>query len=409
MPAKDTAKILAHLRNLMREVQIPEALLLPSSDVSSGGVTAAGLSAYIVPSSDAHSSEYISERDKRRQFVSGFTGSAGTAVITHDQALLWTDGRYFLQASQELDETSWKLMRDGLVETPSIGDWLGRNLPAHSVVGIDATLYEEDLYLTLASKLRENRLKLFHTKQNLVDLVWSDRLDIYHQIKRKHPFPFKKKLCLLRPKQELKPLIQLRVENCGKSMREKLKSVRDQMKTLNIGATVVTSLDEIAWLLNVRGSDIPFGTVFFAYAILTDTHLKLFTDLARLDASGAGEIRRALQAEEENLELYEYDHFYAYLESFLAQEIVSAGRKVFLSGQTNHFVHSLVPLELVHKDMSLVNKLKIIKNPSEIESAKTIHIRDSITLVELFYKLDKQFDPSSFFISSVPKIYTFLN
>ena len=161
--AKDTAKILSHLRGLMREVQIAEV--------------AGGLSAYIVPSSDAHSSEYISERDKRRQFVSGFTGSAGTAVITQDKALLWTDGRYFLQASQELDEANWQLMKDGLVETPSIGEWLCRNLPTSSVVGIDTTLYEEDLYLSLANKLRENRLRLFHTKQNLVDLVWNNRSD----------------------------------------------------------------------------------------------------------------------------------------------------------------------------------------------------------------------------------------
>lgn len=162
MPGKDTIKILNHLRALMKEVRIGE------TDPS-------GLSAYIVPSSDSHSSEYISERDKRREFVSGFSGSAGTAVVTQDRALLWTDGRYFLQATQELDESQWQLMRDGLPETPSIGDWLCRNLPPSSVVGIDTTLYQEDLYVSLASKLRENRLGLYHTKQNLVDLVWSDR------------------------------------------------------------------------------------------------------------------------------------------------------------------------------------------------------------------------------------------
>lgn len=161
MPAKDTAKILNQLRSLMKEVRV--------------GDNINGISAYIVPSADAHSSEYLSERDKRRQFVSGFTGSAGTAVITLDRALLWTDGRYFLQAQQELDESQWQLMRDGLPETPSIGDWLNRNLPPTSVVGIDTTLYQEDFYLTLDTKIRENRLQLFHTKQNLVDIVWADR------------------------------------------------------------------------------------------------------------------------------------------------------------------------------------------------------------------------------------------
>lgn len=166
MPAKDTTKILTHLRALMKEVRVGGE----SNNDSSGGLTA-----YIVPSADAHSSEYLSERDKRRQFVSGFTGSSGTAVITLDRALLWTDGRYFLQAQQELDESQWELMRDGLAETPSIGEWLSRNLPSSSVIGIDSTLYQEDYYLTLDSKIRESRLQLFHTKQNLVDLVWSDR------------------------------------------------------------------------------------------------------------------------------------------------------------------------------------------------------------------------------------------
>lgn len=168
------------------------------------------------------------------------------------------------------------------------------------------------------------------------------------------------------------------------------------MKSLNVYATVVTSLDEIAWLLNIRGFDIPYGAVFFAYALITETNLKVFTDLTRLDSSSPTIRQDLCQQAGENLEFGEYGHFYQFIEEFMTKEIVQANRKVFLSGQTNHFIHSLVPHDLVHKDMSIVNKLKIIKNANEIEAAKRVHVRDSVTLVELFYKLDKQFDPSRY-------------
>lgn len=202
-------------------------------------------------------------------------------------------------------------------------------------------------------------------------------------------------LCILRPQQEIKPLIRLNEENYGKSTSEKLKTIRDQMRILNVHSTVITSLDEMAWLLNVRGMDIPFGTVFFAYAIITDTDLKLFTDLERLEASESGAVKRALLEQEPRLELYTYGQFYTYFEDFVKREIVDSPqpRKIFLSSSSNHFVHSLVPFDLIQKDMSLVARLKIIKNQNEVNSAKAIHIRDSITLVELFYKLDKHFQP----------------
>lgn len=198
-----------------------------------------------------------------------------------------------------------------------------------------------------------------------------------------------------RPKQELKPLISLKEDNYGKTTREKLNLIREQMKSSNVNSTVITSLDEIAWVLNIRGFDIPFGTVFFAYAIITLDGLKLFTDLSRLESSGDGAIRRQLLDQEPKCEFHEYHEFYSYLENYVRNEIVPAGLKVYLSNSSNHFVHSLVPPELVHKDMSLVAKLKIIKNSSEIESARRIHVRDSVTLVELFYKLDKHFGPSN--------------
>jgi len=129
------------------------------------------LSAYIVPSGDAHDSEYLAEVDMRRQYVSGFTGSAGTALITQDKALLWTDGRYFLQALKEMD-TNWMLMKDRLPETPSRGEWLVENLEPGSFVGADPMLVSRTAWNDLKDQLEDGGHQLVAVEQNLVDVVW---------------------------------------------------------------------------------------------------------------------------------------------------------------------------------------------------------------------------------------------
>lgn len=361
MPVNDTTKILVKLRSLMKSVNGKE------------------FSAYICPSSDAHGSEYLSEKDKRRQFITGFTGSSGTAVLTNDRALLWTDGRYFLQATQELD-SNWQLMKDGLPETPSIGDWLCNNLGSGSYVGIDATLYEEDLFSSLSAKLKTENINIEHIGQNLVDLIRNE----YEK-----------------PILEYNPLIKLEEKYVGKSTSTKLKEIRDKMKELNTDSLVVTSLDEIAWLMNMRcRGDIPFGTVFFAYALITQNSVKFFINLKRLEEKCDGNItfKQYLLAEDKNFEFYEYEEFYSYFTNFVNKEYIQASntnqkvkRKIFLSSASNHAIHSIVPVEFIHKDLSLLLKFKVIKNESEIASAKRIHTRDSATLVEFFYQIDKHF------------------
>ena len=363
MSIKDTTKLLAKLRTFMKD-----ASLLNGHEIA----------AYIIPSSDAHGSEYLCEKDKRRQFISGFTGSSGTAVLTNQTALLWTDGRYYLQATQELD-SNWQLMKDGLPETPSIADWLLKNLPASSRIGIDATLYEEDLFTSLANKLKTSKIELEHVKENLVDLVWKEY-----------------------DKPMLKPtgLIKLNSAYTGKKTSEKLAQLREQMEKLNCDSLVVTSLDELAWLLNLRGADIPFGTVFFAYCIVTLNSCKLFTDLNRLnavcDSSSQQTFRQYLLDEEKNFEFYDYDEFYSYFADFVKKVYTETNKKkIFLSSSSNHAIHSLVPSEFIHKDLSLILKAKVIKNKSEIESARAVHVRDSASLVEFFCLLDKQFEQTS--------------
>jgi Xaa-Pro aminopeptidase len=341
-----TTRILSELRNLMRNKAVQ---------------------AYIIPSSDAHGSEYLSEKDKRRQFITGFTGSAGTAVVTQDNALLWTDGRYFLQASQQLD-SNWKLMKDGLEDTPSLSSWLIKNMPPSSIVGIDSTLYEEDLFINLENSLSSlSTIQLKNIEPNLIDIVWSKN----------------------RPKLECNELLKVDLSHCGRSLSEKLILIRTQMNEKNAYAIVATSLDEIAWLLNLRSSDIPFGTVFFSYCIITNTGLQLFINLNRL----TDDIRSYLLNQEANIEFFEYESFFSEFQNFYKNEFLNdqirKTSKIWLCPRSSHMLHSLVDDKYLHKEISYLTKLKIIKNQNEIEASKYVHIKDSAVLCEFWHWIEK--------------------
>ena len=348
-----TTRILSELRNLMKNFKIEGK----------------SIQAYIIPSSDAHGSEYLSEKDKRRQFITGFTGSAGTALVTQDNALLWTDGRYFLQASQQLD-TNWKLMKEGLEDTPSLSSWLIKNIPGSSVVGIDSTLYEEDLFVSLENALSYSTLELKSVEPNLVDIVWSAN----------------------RPKLECNQLLKVDLSYCGRKLSEKLKLIRDQMNEKKSYAVVVTSLDEIAWLLNLRSSDIPFNTVFFSYCIITKNGLQLFINMNRL----TDDIRSYLLNEEPNIEFFEYDIFYQEFRSFYTNEFLVEQKKsahdskIWLCPRSNHMLHSLVDEKYLHKEISYLTRLKIIKNKNEIEASKQCHIKDSAVLCEFWHWIENK-------------------
>ena len=292
--------------------------------------------------------------------------SAGTALITQQSALLWTDGRYYLQASQELD-ANWQLMKDGQPSTPTIAEWLNKNLEPQSSIGIDASLYQDDLFNSLASRLKESQLSLVHVEPNLIQRVWGDE----------------------QPSIDFKPLIRLDPTDCGKTCRQKLNEIRSELERIKCGACVVTSLDDIAWTLNMRGSDIPYGAVFFSYLIVSKDSAKLFTNLTRLDAKCDDNMsfREYLLSEESKFEFYEYDEFYDYLRRFGE----SGERRIFLSSTSNHLIHSLFPSNAIHKDASYVTKLRVIKNSAEISAAKRIHARDSRLLVEFFYAMATNF------------------
>lgn len=203
------------------------------------------IQAYIVPSADAHGSEYIAACDARRAFISGFDGSEGTAVITMKDAALWTDGRYFLQAEKQLDN-NWILMKDAIPGTPTQGEWLSKKLPSGSRVGVDPFVISYERWKPLAAQLESAGHMLVPISDNLVDQVWDNR-----------------------PPPPTNPVVPLDIKYAGKTWKEKINEVRQEMANKGAVALVVTALDEIAWLFNLRGSDIDFNPVFFAYGVIT--------------------------------------------------------------------------------------------------------------------------------------------
>lgn len=226
-----------------------------------------GLDAFIVPSTDPHNSEYTASCFERRAFISQFTGSAGTAVITADAAYLWTDGRYFLQAETQLDTNSgWELMRAGLPETPTISVFLAEHLPPGSKIGIDPTLHSVDAADSIRAALEPvgSTLQLEPTP-NPVDVVWAEARPAYPQgAVRIHES-----------------------EYAGMDTPEKLNNLRSQMKTRAAHALILSMLDEVAWLFNIRGDDVPHCPVVIAYAMVTQDQATLYLDLSKVSSDVA--------------------------------------------------------------------------------------------------------------------------
>ncbi|GMN66244.1 hypothetical protein TIFTF001_035343 [Ficus carica] len=332
------------------------------------------LAALVVPSEDYHQSEYVSERDKRRQFVSGFTGSAGLALITTTEARLWTDGRYFLQATQELSD-QWTLMRMG--EDPTVDIWMADNLPENAAIGIDPWCISIDTAQKWERAFAKKGQKLVETSKNLVDEVWKDR-----------------------PPVEINPVIVHPLEFAGRSVEEKLKDLRQKLTQEKARGIIFTTLDEVAWLYNVRGSDVSYCPVVHAYAIVTLDSAFFYVDKRKVSSEVAH------QLEENGIEVREYNAVgsdVSLLESDLKpgeSKIVGNGtyeaaeNKNELvwadSGSCCYALYTKLNSEKVLLRPSPLALAKALKNPIELDGLKKAHIRDGAAVVQYLVWLDKQ-------------------
>lgn len=344
--------------------------------------SAGALNAYIVPSGDAHQSEYIAECDMRRHFISKFSGSAGTAVVTLDKAALWTDGRYHLQAAQQIDPNSWTLMKDGLPDTPTQTDWLKDVLSPGSKVGVDPFLLSHDAWKRLSKELKVRNITLVAVRENLIDQVWEDKAVHLDGIDSPR---------LSRPSNKL---IKLGTDITGKEWAKKVDELREELKKNKAGSIILTALDEIAWLLNLRGSDIDFNPVFFAYCIVTVKDVFLFIDREKL----LPEVEQAIKAvyteptsdnSEHCVRILPYDN----IAEFISKRLVpKESELIWISNRSSEALVSCVPKEQRYLKPSPVCKQKAIKNDTEIQNMKNCHIRDAAALCEYLAWLEKTID-----------------
>ncbi|KAI7889388.1 peptidase M24, structural domain-containing protein [Mucor mucedo] len=311
---------------------------------------------FLAPSEDAHQSEYIAECDKRRHWISGFTGSAGFAIITTTEAALFTDGRYFLQASQQLDN-NWTLMKGGLPGVPTWQEYLINNLPSGSRIGLDPTLINAADAHQLTLELQHLGSSLVPIHENLIDLAWGKD----------------------RPEAPKDKVFVQPVEYAGKSTEDKLKDVHRHLQEKKAAGTVVSALDEIAWLFNMRGSDIECNPVFFAYAIVSESEAILYLDLDKLTE----EVNAHLAAA--HVTTKPYAHFFTDL-----KELQLNGKKLLVNNKTSLAVEVAVGESNVVEERSYITDAKAIKTPAELDGMRACHLRDGAALVHYFAWLENK-------------------
>lgn len=310
--------------------------------------------AYLIPSTDPHQSEYVPKMWQRRQWLTGFTGSAGDVVVTLNKAGLWTDSRYFLQAEEELEGSGIILFKIGLPDTPSIPDWIKSELEDGDTVGIDPRLFSYQEARKLGKELGEKYINLESIEKNLVDEIWEDQPD----------FP-------------LDPIRPHELKYSGESVESKLTRLRGKMAEKGADAHVISTLDAIAWLFNIRGQDVEFNPVVIAYALVTRDGAALFTRREKV----TDPLRDHLN---DLVEIYEYADFKSHL-----KKLTKSSAKVWLDPATvsQWVVDQLADgCDLLFKE-SPVTLFKAIKNETEIAGFKSAHIRDGVAMVKFLYWL----------------------
>ncbi len=316
------------------------------------------LRAFIVPSTDPHMSEYVAPHWEARQWISGFTGSAGTVVVTENEAGLWTDSRYFLQASEQLQGTGIDLYKEKLPETPSIADFLKARFSKGDIVGIDGQVFSLATAKAIKQELREKGIEL-RSFADPFEEIWEERPPIPQNHVFIHPLQY-----------------------AGESCQEKVKRIRQQMEEDNIDVILITALDEIAWVLNLRGNDVHCNPVFVSFLLINHQDVKLFIDEIKLTP----EVKSYLN--DCKVKVYPYMDFYSDLEQSTYTNKVLAD-----PAYLNYAIYQdLSPhCELIeHK--TYVALMKAIRNQTEIGNLHRAMIKDGVALVKFLKWLDTEAD-----------------
>ena len=317
-----------------------------------------GIDAYLVPTADFHESEYVGEFFKCRHFLTGFNGTAGTAVITMNKAGLWTDGRYFVQAEEQLSGSEIKLYRMGEPEFPTLDEFLEAELPVDGCLGFDGRVVNSELGYGLQNLLQEKNVTI-NCSKDLVGEIWTSR-----------------------PAMSCEPIWSLDVKYAGKSTVEKLSDLRDAMKKNKAQIHLMTALDEIAWLFNLRGNDIVNNPVFLSYALITQDEAYLYVqkEAIKEDTKMGKEVCAALA--EAKVQVKEYAEFLQDVAALKNEKILLERKKASFA-----VCESIDASCRIIDEMNPCATMKAVKNATEIENMRRAHLKDGIAVTKFMYWL----------------------
>ncbi len=312
------------------------------------------IDAYLIPTSDFHESEYVGEYFNCRKFLTGFTGSAGTAVVTSCDAGMWTDGRYFVQAAKQLEGSGFKLQKMGQEGVPSIEEYLTEKIPQGGVLGFDGRVVNSRMGRELRDILEEKGVTFVY-EEDLVGEIWTDR-----------------------PELPARPVWILEEKYAGKPASEKIQDLREAMKKARATVHVLTTLDDIVWLLNIRGNDVPNNPVVLSYVVVTMEKLYLFINEAALGR----EVREYLEGL--HVTVKPYNDIYEFIKIFRQERVLLESSRVNFAIRNNLDSSNRVIDELNPTAMA-----KAVKNPVEIENERRAHIKDGVAVTRFMYWLKK--------------------
>lgn len=311
------------------------------------------IDAFIVFSADPHMSEYLPKEWQERKWISGFTGSAGFAVFTKDKAAVWTDGRYFVQAAAELKDSGIELMKEGVEGTPNYIDWIISQTSKDGKVAVNALTTSNNNWKTIENKLKAANLELVNLP--LLDAIWTERDTPSKNEVFVHP-----------------------TERAGKTVAEKLNDIRQKINDISASAHIISSLDDVAWTLNLRGSDVEANPVFLGYIYLSLNNAILFVDLEKLNSETRKHLDEAL------VKIEPYEKFYSFLASIKDE-------KVLISPNANQAIfNALKENNTIIKDAVPGNLMKAQKNEAELAGFRTVMERDGVAMVKFLYWLTHQ-------------------
>lgn len=324
---------LEHLRELMKEQ---------------------GLDAYLIPTSDFHESEYVGEHFKCRRFLTGFTGSAGTAVVTKDQAGVWTDGRYFVQAAKELEGSGFKLYKMGQEGVPTVEEYLEEMLPEGGRLGFDGRVVSSHMGKKLRELLGDKKVELCY-QEDLIGKIWDNR-----------------------PELSKEQIWVLEEAYAGKSAVDKIADLRAKMKKMKATVHILTTLDDIVWLLNIRGNDVPCNPVVLSYVVVTENELYLFIHQETLNEKTKAYLAGLGVTVEPYLDIYEF------------VKVLKHERVLLETGKVNYaIVNNLDKSNQIIDRMNPTVKAKAMKNPVEVENMKKAHLKDGVAVTKFIYWLKR--------------------